>query len=227
MSNTPVVDVLQQVLENCPGVPIMTATSAYIRAARRFCNQTRWLQTPLLGATVAPVSGVGTPTYNLGSDAYSEVFGISGVSIKKEVGDWRPLTSGNATDWDVDDDNDLPQEYQYIPHGQIMLHPTPDAAYDLTVSLVVQPKIGSNAIDARLLVNWSEALEHGTLAYLLMLPKQAWTDRQRGAIEEGLFRAAIATARSDVQAGYNAGAASTGLVGRPNSAVVRTKMQAI
>lgn len=226
MSTTPVANLLQQVFETCPGVPIAAATSAYIRAARRFCNRSRWLQTLLLGATVAPVAGVGSATYNVGSDVYSEVFGIQGISLTESTGDTHPLTSGNATDWDQDDPFDVPQKYQYIPHSQVILHPTPDKVYSLSMGLVIQPKIGANAIDSRLLVHWSEALEHGALSYLLMLPKVAWSNPQRGLVELGFFNDDINSAKSDLAAGFNAGATPTGVLG-PRSATARTKMSPI
>lgn len=226
MSQVQITTVLQDVIELCPTCPMPTVVSAYIRAVRRFCNQSRWYKTMLVGATVAPVAGVGTPTYNLGSDTYNEVCGIAAVSIRESATDGEPLTQGNPGEWDPDDTFDLPTKYAYIPHGQLTLHPTPDQVYTLNIGLVLQPKLNSNSIDDALLVNWSEIFKYGALSHIQKLKGHAWSDSREAEVNMSRFNAGINSAASDVAAGYNAGATSTGALG-PRAATVRTRMQVL
>lgn len=297
MSYIQITDLAQDVLQVCRQCPISTFQNAYIRAARQFCADSRWLRSTLLGSTTAPFSystgtvavtitsaavvGTGTvwlaniqagdtfngpdgtayrvlsvtdnthltltsayagatlsgqaysltrvtATYNLGSDTYSEVVGIAAASIQESVNDSHPLTNRASDEWDKDDDVDVPELYAYLPNAQIALHPTPDAVYALTITLVLQPKFSASAIDDSLLVKWREALNNGTLGYLLALtgPGIPWTDKKEAGTRMAMFQAAINEARSDALAGYNAGALSSGIVGA-RSASVRTRMQAI
>lgn len=216
----------QDVLQICRQCPMATFQNAYIRAARQLCAESRWLRSTLLGSTTAPVLGVGTAFYNLGSDAYSEVVGVSGIALTKADSKTQPLTRQDTNEWDTDDEFDQPQVYCYLPNAQIGLHPTPDAVYPLTIGLVLQPKFGATAIDDSLLVKWREALNNGTLGYLLALPGTAWADKKEAFARMSMFQASINEARSDAIAGYNAGSMPTGVLGPPTG-VARTRMQAI
>jgi len=167
-----------------------------------------------------------TPTYSLGSDTYNEVCGISGVSIRSSATDGDPLTQSDPTEWDPDDVFDVPMLYAYLPHAQLTLHPTPSAVYTLNIGMVLQPKLNSNSIDDALLVNWSEAFKYGALAHLKNLKGQSWSDPREAEISLGRFTSEINSASSDVAAGYNAGAASSGALG-PRNATVRTRMQVL
>lgn len=165
----------------------------------------------------------GTALYNLGSDTYNEIVGISAVQMlyATSLPATRDLIERKSGEWNPDDPPAKPEYYQYVPQAQLALTPTPDAVYILTIGLVLQPKIGSNSIDDSLLVKWSRALERGTLAYLLDLPGLPWSNERRAKRYADEFEADIRSASSDAQSAYNAGAqlsarfgASTGLTGR-------------
>lgn len=221
MAQVQVYSLLAPIAQVCRGCNNTTMIDAYVRAVRKLCNRSRWWQSSLIGATEAD-----EPAYNLGSDTYSEIVGVSAASVLIATDDTRNLTERNSTLWDADEDAAAPEFYQYVPHGQIALHPTPDAAYTMTVGLILQPKINSNSIDDSLLVKWSDDFIHGALAYLLALPGLPWTDLRKAAVQDDLFMRAINSAASDVQAGYNAGATPSGEVGA-RTANVRTGYQAL
>lgn len=221
MAQVQVYSLLARVAQVCRGCNNTTMIDAYISAARRLCAESRWYRSTLLGATEA-----NEPAYNLGSDTYSEIVGVSAVSVLIATDDTRNLTERNSTLWDADEDAAAPEVYQYVPHGQIALHPTPDAAYTMTVGLILQPKINSNSIDDALLVKWDDAFIRGALGYLLALPGLPWTDKRAAKEQSDLFEAAINSAASDAAAGYNAGAVPSGEVGA-RTANVRTGYQVL
>jgi len=213
MTQVAIADLIAPVAQRVPRCPTTTLTQAYTDAVRQLCTKSRWYKATLPGATVAT-----TKLYSLGSDVYNEIIGIKAVSVKDGT-EWDPVTESFSGNWDPSEANALPELYQYIPHGQLALHPTPDAAYDLTVSIVLQPKRGSNSIDDSLVVSWDYAFQAGALAYLLRLPAQPWTDKQEAGVQLLLFREWMAKAASHEQRGYNPGAQATDRLGRTSAAV--------
>ena len=168
----------------------------------------------------------GVAIYSLGSDTYHEICGISAVSVVDTNGKANPLTPRASTEWDSDLDRAIPELYEYIPHAQLALHPTPDAIYTMAIGLILQPKLGSNSIDDSLLVDWSDDFNRGALAYLLDLHGMAWTDKSEAERMRLRFESAIDSAASAVAANYNAGALPAGEFG-PRTAIARTGMQVI
>lgn len=221
MAQVQVYSLLARVAQVCRGCNNTTMIDAYISAVRRLCAESRWYRSTLLGATVAL-----EPNYNLGSDTYNEILGVSAVSALITTGQTRPLVERNSTRWNADTAADRPEFYQYVPHAQLALHPTPDAIYPLTIGLVLQPKSGSNSLDEALLVKWDDAFIQGALGYLLGLPGLPWTDKRAAKEQMDLFDAAINSATSDAAAGYNAGAVPSGEVGA-RTANVRTGYQVL
>jgi hypothetical protein len=299
MTQVAVIDIIGPVAQFCPSCPTTTLVQAYIDAARKLCNKSRWLKATIPGSTTAPVvtpyttgtvtvtngsatvTGAGTawlanvtnpdtftgpngvvytvlsvasdtsltlavvyggatlagqaysigrsrtyPLYSLGSDTYNEILGIEAIAITATATDIHPLTPRVSSEWDSNDARDTPELYEYVPHGQFAVHPTPDAAYALTVSVILQPKRGSNSLDDTLLVSWDYALQDGALAYLLKLPGMPWIDKTEATVREGRFQDAIHQAASDAQASYNAGALGSSINGVRGS-MMRTKQQGI
>ena len=56
MTQILVTTLLNEVSQICRNAPTITLVTAYIRAARMFCNHTRWLTATINGSTIAPVT---------------------------------------------------------------------------------------------------------------------------------------------------------------------------
>lgn len=198
------------IVRECPtGILI----GAYADAAREFCNRTHWLRLAITGVTVAD-----TPQYTLGDDTHHEICGVRGVSIRESsTAEWKPLTERAGTLFDQNAEADVPEFYQYLPHGKIRLSPTPLAVYDLSITAVIQPKEGVVSIDDSLVVDWSEAFRHGALYRLLRIQNQPWTDGPESNNQRTLFEEQVNKGKSAVAVGYNAGAATTNRPGLPNA----------
>lgn len=218
MAQIQVADILGDIKQICREAPMPTLIGAYVRAARRFCNISRWLRADIPGACV-----IGAELYSLGSDTFNEIIGIRSIELTALDGKVNPLTSSSSGSWDADDENAEPELYQYVPEGQFAVHPKPDAAYSLTVQVVLQPKRGSNSIDDTLVVNWEYALQAGCLGYLLALPRQPYTDAAEAQRKMAEFSVACHSAQINADAGYNPGAAQTDRPG-PRSGAVRSRI---
>ena len=201
---------IAQVCRECPNP---TLIHAYLDAARQFCNESNWLIATLPGNTVA-----NQRNYSLGSDTYNEIKGIRAISITVG-GKAKGLTESVSSTWDPNAAAGIPQRYQYLPEAQFALDQIPSAIYPLTVSIILQPKVGGNSIDESLAVNWEYALRAGALAQLLAIPRMPWSDMKRAVFEEAKFKTAIASAAISAQRGYNSGAIPTNEIGQPSGAI--------
>lgn len=190
---------VQQIVRRAPNG---TLISAYVRAARKFCRDTRWFRSTLIGQTVAD-----TRLYNLGSDTYMEVVGIRAMSAQQLNGSGQPwqVPASDPAGWYPGFRPSQPQRYAYVPEGQFAIDPLPDKAYTLTVTLQLQPKAGVTSLPEELLVKWDQALQDGALMYLLNIPDQPWTNPQQAELHRRAFQAAINNARADEQRAYNTG----------------------
>lgn len=200
MANVEVMSVIADVAQLVRGAPNGTLIGAYIRAARKFCRESRWYRATLPGQTEA-----GTRTYNLGSDPYLEILGLKAASASLDGGKVWPLGVSPTTGWDANGIQGRPRRYAYVPEGQVALDPIPDDVYDLTLTLVLQPRAGATVVPEELLVKWDQVLQAGALSYLLDIDQQAWTDPMRAEKYRREFQAGINNARADEQREFNAG----------------------
>lgn len=202
MANVNVLDVIADVAQIARKAPNGTLIGAYIRAARKFCRESRWYRSTLVGQNVADKQ-----VYSLGSDPYVEIVGLAAVTGAYLTGAPRtwPLTPSDSKGWNPDANATRPTRYCYVPEAQLALYPTPDAAYTITSTLVLQPKAGAVVVPEELLVKWDQVLQAGALAYLHSIPGMPWSDAQQAMLKMREFQAGINNARADEQRGYQAG----------------------
>ncbi len=205
MAQVLITELLPDVAQICRKAPQGTLIRAYARAAHEFCKQTRWYRSSLPGQILA-----GQQQYSLGYDALVQVVGLAAVtctpttggnlkpyplSVCNDTGAWNP--SGSATQ---------PQQYAYVPEGQVVFGPNaPNAVYNTLLTLVLAPRMRVSSVPEEILPKWELALQAGALEYLLALPKMPWTDLAESKRQGQVFRSGISNARADEQRGYNAG----------------------
>jgi len=191
---------LSQIVRQCPGI---TLRRAFTRAYRDWAGQTQYLRTPIIGATVA-----GTVQYSLGSDPYVEIMGIDGIMVTNNNGavpQYWPLAPSDSSMWNPAIGQGQPVRYCYVPQAQFGVNPTPNAVYALTVSAIIQPKEGAAQVPEDGLTKYRSGIEAGTLAYLLTIPGQVWTDQKMAMVHRAAFQSSINNARADVQRAFNTG----------------------
>lgn len=197
MANVQVIDYLAPVAQNFLGATDETLIAAYVRAARKFCRESRWFRSTLQAQT-AP----NEPLYSLGSDQLLEVLGLKAASCTVN-GQTYALGVGDTTGWNPNARADKPRRYAYVPEGQVAFYPTPDAAYDVTLTLVLQPKVGVVELPEELLVKYDQVIEAGAMAFLYGL--RDFADPVQAQINARMFQAGIGNARADEQREYNSG----------------------
>jgi len=212
MAQILVTELLAPVAEVARQCPTSTLVRNYVKAVREFTKHTRCL---IRNATAVTI--VDEPQYVIGNDTYEEVIGIKGMSFQDAQDKWRPITNKGSDLWDENAETGEPDCYDYLPHAEFVLGPTPDAIYDLRLSLVVQPKRGVLSIEEALLVNWEDAFTAGALYHLLRIPGQPWTDGPESNNQLTLFNSFKARGLSDVAANHNAGSNTTDRFGGANA----------
>lgn len=186
------------VARKCPSTVLRRA---YVSAMRQWCAETQWLRTTVTGTTVS-----GTQLYSLGDDTYLQIIGVRAVSLTESGGDKLGLNPSDSAFWNPNIGNGTPRWYAYIPEGQIALHPTPDAAYAMTISVIAQPKSDEvTQVPEDLMKKYSTTFEAGALGYLLSLPGQPWTNPNEAAQQMRAFRSGISNAKAEVQRAFNVG----------------------
>jgi hypothetical protein len=190
-----------QIVRKCPTV---TLRRAYVRALREWCQQTQWLRTNVIGATVAEQA-----QYSLGNDANLDIIGIYAMQASQVRGNTRQYWTLPPTDsgfWNANVVPGQPVRYCYVPEDQFALNPTPNDVFDLTITTILQPKDGSVNIPEAPLLKYSNEIEAGALAYLLMIPGMPWSNPTIAQGYSREFRSGISNGKAEAQRQFNIGA---------------------
>lgn len=207
---------IAQLVRRCPTI---TLTRALTKAYRDWAAQTQYLRVQILGAVEADVT-----QYALGSDPYVEIVAIFAMvgSITNGQGatqSW-PITPGDSSLWSPNFPPQAPQRYTYVPQAQFAVYPTPDQAYDVNVTVIVQPKEQAANIPDTGLIKYRSGIEAGALAYLQSLPGQSWTNPNEALKNQREFQSSINNAKAEVQRGFNTGSVRT----RPRAFIVGRRL---
>lgn len=191
-------ETVAQVVRRCP-TPVLR--SAYVNAMRDWCRETRWLREVVSGQTV-PLVGA----YSLGQDPHIEIIGVVAVagSATEPAARWA-MTVSDAASWSPAMTPGQPRQYAYAPEGQLGLFPVPDQAYGLSISAVVQPRLGAVQVPEGPLGKYGSAFNAGALAYLLGLKDTPWHNPGESVRQERIFRSAISNGKADVARNFNDG----------------------
>lgn len=192
-------DIAQDVQQLFPKAPSDAIRRAIVRSARMFCAQTRWYRVAMSATLQANVK-----SYAVSGDPLLEVVDVPLVQLTDNNGNIVPVPNADPTSFNPNDKPSQPRWYAYIPEGQVTFHPTPNAAYAVTMTLAVQPREGVAEIPDALLVKWRQAIEDGAAWFLYQLP-EPWNDHNLAEIRRLSFRAAVNNAKADVARGYQSG----------------------
>jgi hypothetical protein len=201
-----VIELIRDVAQKIRPCPRETITNAYVRAVRQFCGESRWYRVTLDAVTVADQAA-----YSLGSDPLLEVIDVPLASIVTNPAaaansyNRVPLRTRATEVFDPNVEPSRPIHFAYLPEGQVVFHPTPDAAYPVSLTLAVQPRDGVSEIPGELLAKWRLAFEDGALAYLYGLTGEPWADPNLAMMHRSMFRAAISNGKANVAMSFQSG----------------------
>lgn len=189
-------------LPELPGCTIAMVNLHLRETARDFCRRTSaWRQ------DLAAVNTVGGQAdYPLTLPAESQLVRVTDLTVhgrrlwrsveldKADAGAQQPKYGITEPPFDLDDNL-----------SEITLHadevPGESVVGGLQASAVLTPTTTATALPDFLLGQYSEAMRHGTLARLMLMPKKPWTDRVLAGVYEGLWQEALNFAAYQAQVG--------------------------
>lgn len=96
---------------------------------------------------------------------------------------------------------------QYITQDDernLLLVPTPSAALTagLVLRVALKPTLASTGVETRIYEEYRDAIASGAKARLMLMKDKPYSDMKLGALEMGLFNAAVADAKFKAQKGF-------------------------
>lgn len=197
-------DQLASIAPMVRGCPTIIMLRAFSRAYRDWARQTQYLRVNISGATVADVQ-----TYALGDDPYLDIVGVLAIRGTETLSngaqqDWN-LLPGDPSTWSPNTPTARPRSFCYLPQAQVSLFQVPDKVYSLLVTAIVQPKENAAQVPESALIEHRNGIESGTLAYLLNLQGQPWTDKVQAEFHRRTFTSSVSNTRAQVQRSFNTG----------------------
>lgn len=181
-------------IRNCPTPAI---TDALLRAAREFCDETRYVRESIVLDVVAD-----QPLYTLEPEVldYCEVCGVRAVEV-----DGIPLVS--EVQEGISHDEGGTDFWNYEPPDQLRLFDPPKADRDegLKVRLILQPKEDATEIPDIVLRRYRNTIAHGAIYWLASMTKAAWSDPVLADRFEKKWIKEKGHARTDADRGHGVG----------------------
>lgn len=191
-------ELFPHILPTVGACPNAVARSMLLRAAIKFCKES--LIWSVLGDALPIVDAVST--YEIDRPTTKS----SLVLVRDVWASNRELTPKNMVeiaqlipDWQTSQGS--PQYYNQPSLTEIRVFPIPVDTVTgtvLTVRAAFAPTIDATAIDADLVTQYFEAITHGALGMLMVMPGQPWSNADLGAWHQAEFQAEIDKAKIEV-----------------------------
>jgi len=190
-------DLLPEVLQYANGAPSIMLRIHLINAAIAFCNKSMILKKE--PSVFQPEEDQPTYTLKYPQDRYRAV-----AVDEVKIGDGQPLMrmTEHEMDTEISDWRDqtapVPTRYWLTNHTNVIrLWPTPsaDVEDDCLVRTVVTYKRDQVEIDEFMYEKWSEPIQAGALASILMIPMASWYNEAIARSMASAFRTGVREAR--------------------------------
>lgn len=174
---------------------------AIIDAARQFCTET-WFVRRTLPVTLMP----DTETYQLqlADDSGLQVLGVRAADVQDmDGGEIRPLSDEDFSGIQPGRTARQPQAYLFVPFSFIAVRPVPTEAGLMRVEVAVTVADTADTLPDELVVQHARAISCGALSFLQMQAGTDWYDPNGGAMNAGLFSAAVTNAKGQSLRNFN------------------------
>lgn len=94
-----------------------------------------------------------------------------------------------------------PCSYYSVEPEQVTFFPTPDAAYEVHMTVAFAPKRNALTVPDYLYEQYEETIKHGALGRVFSQPSQPWTNAQLALSHYKLFHHLVDVARAEMQKG--------------------------
>jgi hypothetical protein len=208
---------VNDVVMDCPGLPVPVAIRAIREAARRFCEESTAYRKKLTPATdLSYAAGVYTiaipantqlisvisPIVFQGSYTVDSIeYALDAISLQAASPEWLDM---NRPGWRTDTDTDSVEYFCLQSTNTFVL--TPDSGTDrkanLTVSLILMPDRTTTTLDDEFGNRWFDDLTAGAKSLLMIMPNVKWSNPQLAEYYRLKFDSGIDKARRYAETGF-------------------------
>lgn len=195
----PLTDFLARLLPMAPGCPEPLARQALVDAARAFCERTLTVRVH----TEPQRLRAGTAQYDIDLPAETEL-----VQVLRAWTGQRELARQALAHQDRPDDLATRGGPSYLvvrESDAVTLQPVPDGADTLTLLVATRPTRDAKTLDDALHGRWMDAVVHGALARLAVVPGQPFFNADLAGYASAQLRQEESQARLEANAGAAGG----------------------
>jgi hypothetical protein len=184
---------LPYVLPHAPGIPKIAARQEVLRAAIRFCNETRVWRAVMPAVTIVG----GTASYAIPVPTGGQVVTIESAKFNGDRIDPVSLDALEAgyPDWQTETSAEV-QRYVQLDPDNLILHPVPLSS--LTGGLVItasfKPTRTATTLPDLLFNEYADAIAAGALGLILAAQGKPWSNPQLAGYYSNQFGMAIGSA---------------------------------
>jgi hypothetical protein len=189
-----------QLLPYLPGAEIELVDFQIRKVMRDFLTRTTLLREPFTFTTVP-----GAATYRL-TPGYGEVASVMEVRSPYSV---YPLPVVPEAKRAIVPTPDMPRGWWTAIAPLLVLHPVPDAEYDIHVVAAVRPTNDADRLPEDITNQHEETLATGVLAAMYSMPGKPWTKKDDALALARAYNSSVKTIRSTLRDG-----------GQPNASTV-------
>lgn len=197
---------INDIVPDCPGVPVPVAIRAIREAVRTFCKESTAYRKRLAPGDITYAAGVYTIAIPTGSQIETIVSPISyddtdaHVDIYGASPEWLDV---HYPGWRTDTRSDLPGYFVTLTTNTFRFTPEDgtNRTAQLGISLVLQPDRTTTMLDDEFGNRWFDTLVAGAKYLLLVMPKAEWSNPNLAAFYKDKFENGIVEAKRYVKTG--------------------------
>ncbi|MGZ4968034.1 MAG: hypothetical protein ACXV8O_01345 [Methylobacter sp.] len=209
-------DLINDIVPDCPGVPVPIALRAIREAVRKFCKESTAYRKRLSASDLSYSNGVYTITVPHGAQietvispmvfdgSYTvgdEFYKIQQTNVKGASPEWMDI---NRPGWRTAEKFNIVDHFVMLSSNTFVL--TPDSGTDrsenLSISLVLIPNRSSETIDNEFGNRWFDELVAGAKYLLMVMPDAEWTNPKLAEFYHNKFEVGIEEAKRYIKTGF-------------------------
>jgi len=198
MAIVPYTEWLPYVQVNVPDCPRALIVEAIRQKVIEFCQKSLFLRQELDGFyTVADDN-----EYDLSPPVDNNIAQLLMLKVNKR--ELEPKTQSDLEeiyqDWR---DQEGEPSYFFLKNTYTaILVPKPIGVYPVRILVALKPTQAAQSVDESIFEEYKDAIKHGALAYLMMMPEKSWSNPNMSAFYQSQFDAAIQESKTRAEQGY-------------------------
>lgn len=202
-------DLINDIVPDCPGVPVPVAIRAIREAVRQFCRKSSVYRQKLTAADLTYADGVYTIAIPANTQIISVVSplvidGTDNANPSKAFGASSEWLDINRHGWRSAETCDWAEHFVMLSTNTFALVPDSgsDRSDDMAVTLILMPDRTTTTLDDDLGERWFDELTAGAKYLLMVMPEKPWSNTNLAKFYYDKFTTGLDAARRYIETGY-------------------------